>query len=327
MSSSVIKPKKLKSGDTVGVIAPASPPLEPGQVDKAVKWLSTLGLKVKLGKHILDSYGTYAGTDEARLEDLHEHFADKEVSAIIPLRGGNGTVRLLPKLDFDLVKKNPKPFVGYSDITGLLIPIHQKTGLITFHGPTAGNVRHSQYTYDHFVKAVMENSPVGEVVHPPQSAWDENYPPPDVVLAEGKGKGKLIGGCLTLLRQLMGTEFEIDTRNCIVFLEDLQEEPHSIDRMLTQLLLAGKLKDAAGIVVGECIDCRPGDSRRNVLNYNYSIEHVLKDRLGELGIPVIYGVRFGHTKDKVTLPIGVQATLEASKDKVLFRIDESGVMP
>ncbi len=327
MSAPLIKPKKLKAGDTVGVIAPASPPHEPGQVDKAVKWLSTLGLKVKLGKHILDTYGTYAGSDEARLEDLHEHFADKEVSAIIPLRGGNGTVRLLPKLDFSLVAKNPKAIIGYSDITGLLIPIHQKTGLVTFHGPTAGNIRHSQYTYDNFVKAIMENSPVGEIAHPTQSAWDENYPPPDVVLAEGKAKGKLTGGCLTLLRQLMGTEFEIDTRDRIVFLEDLQEEPHSIDRMLTQLLLAGKLKDAAGIVVGECIDCKPGDSRRNVLNYNYSIEHVLKDRLSQLGIPVIYGVRFGHTKDKVTLPIGVDATLEVSKDRVLFRIDESGVMP
>lgn len=326
VKSPLIKPKKIKAGDTVGVIAPASPPLEPGQVQKAVKWLQSLGLSVKLGKHILKSYGTYAGTDEERLEDLHEQFADNEISAIIPLRGGNGTVRLLPKLDFDLVKKNPKPLIGYSDITGLLLPIYQKTGLVTFHGPTAGNVRHSQYTYDYFVKAVMEESPIGEITHPQQAAWDESYPPPDVVLAEGKAKGKLVGGCLTLLRQLMGTEFEIDTKDCIVFLEDLQEEPHSIDRMLTQMLLAGKLKDAAGIVVGECIDCRPGDSRRNVLNYNHSIEHVLKDRLSHLGIPVIYGVRFGHTKDKVTLPLGCEATLVASKDKVLFSVNESGVV-
>jgi len=325
VARTTIKPKKLKAGDTVGVITPASPPHEPGQVDKAIKWLSTLGLKVKLGKHVLESYGTYAGSDEARLEDLHEHFADKEVTAIIPLRGGNGTVRLLPKLDFDLIRKNPKPIVGYSDITGLLVPIYQKTGLVTFHGPTAGNLRQSQYTYDYFVKALMEDAPIGEVVPPSQSAWDENYPAPDLVLAEGEAKGKLVGGCMTLIRQLMGTEFEIDTKDCIVFLEDLQEEPHSIDRMLTQLLLAGKLKDAVGIVVGECIDCKPGDSRRNVLNYNYSIEHVLKDRLCHLGIPVVYGVRFGHTKDKVTLPIGVDAELKAKDGRVVFSINESGV--
>src|SRR5262249_3067358 len=156
-------------------------------------------------------------------------------------RGGNGSVRLLDKLDFALIKKHPKIIIGYSDITGLIIPIHQATGLITFHGPTAGSFFESPYTYNNFVKAVMQPKPIGLIADPPaKEAWNPDYPPCRLVIAEGKARGPLTGGCLSLVRQLMGTPWEIDTRNKILFLEDFEEEPHNIDRMLTQLELAGK---------------------------------------------------------------------------------------
>lgn len=323
----LIKPRALKKGDTVGIIAPSTPPFEPGDIEFTYKWLGKLGLKYKVGKHIFESWSDYAGSDEARLEDLHNLFADPEVDAILPIRGGNGAVRLLPAMKFELIKENPKILVGYSDITGLLIPIHQKTGLVTFHGPTAGSFYRSSYTYHYYVKALTRAKPIGVVTDPEASdPWRPQYPPYRLVIAEGVGRGRLIGGCMTLIRQLMGTAYEIDTKGKLVFLEDLTEEPYSIDRMLSQLLLAGKLKDAAGILVGECVDCRPGDSKRNVLPLSYSVESVLRDRLGSLGIPVVYGMRFGHGTDQFTLPIGVMASLHASSGAVRFKIEESGTV-
>ena len=158
---------------------------------------------------------------------------------------------------------------------------------------------------------MLGNKPLGLIVDPPvKQLWDPVYPPTRMIIAPGKVRGRLTGGCMTLIRQLMGTPFAIDTKDRIVFLEDLHEEPHGIDRMLTQLLLAGKLKDAAAIIVGDCRQCSPGDSKRNVLPLNYSLEEVLKDRLGGLGIPVVYGLRLGHGNEKLTLPLGVMASIK-----------------
>jgi muramoyltetrapeptide carboxypeptidase len=147
-----------------------------------------------------------------------------------------------------------------------------------------------------------------------------------MVIKEGSGRGKLVGGCMTLIRQLMGTPYEIETEGKIVFLEDLEEEPHAIDRFLSQLLLAGKLQKAAGIIIGQCMNCRPGDSHRNVLPVNYGLEYVLKERLSGLKIPIIYGLRIGHSDHKLTLPLGVMATLEAAGDRVRFQIEESALV-
>lgn len=319
----LVRPRALRRGDTVGIIAPASPPFEPGAVEYTYQWLAKLGLKYKMGKHVFDSYSDLAGQDEARLEDLHTLWADPDVAAVMPIRGGNGTVRLLPKLDFDLIQRNPKIFVGYSDITGLLIPIHQRTGLVTFHGPMLGSFFDSAYTYSYWRKAVMGTEPIGLVTDPtPKEVWDPHYPPPRLVISPGSAKGRLTGGCLTLIRQLEGTPFEMETEGRIVFLEDLEEEPHNIDRVLSQLLLSGKLQKAAGIIVGECIECQPGDSKRRVLRLNYSVENVLRDRLGNLGIPVVYGLKLGHTTDRMTLPLGVMASLRITDRGVKFKIEE-----
>ncbi|MBZ0184878.1 MAG: LD-carboxypeptidase, partial [Candidatus Obscuribacterales bacterium] len=273
--------------------------------------------------HTFKRWSDLAGTDRQRAEDFHRMWADPEVKLILPIRGGNGSVRLLPHLDFDLIAANPKLLVGFSDITGFLIPIAQKTGLVTFHGPTAGSFFESEYTYDNFVRALMDSSSLGEVLDPEaKGEWNPDYPPCRLVIAKGKGRGRLTGGCMTLIRQLMGTPFEIETRGKILFLEDVGEEPHSIDRMVTQLKLAGKLDDLAGIVFGECVSCRPGNSRRNTLSLNYSIERMLKERFAQAEYPVVYGMRIGHSADKCTLPINITASLEIDDDLVLFKVEE-----
>ncbi len=322
----LVKPRMLNRGDTVGIVAPSSPPCEPGDIEFTFSWLDRLGLKYKVGKHVFERMGDYAGSDQHRLEDLHNLWADPEVKAILPLRGGNGAVRLLPGLDFELIASNPKILIGYSDISGLLIPIHQRTGLVTFHGPTAGSFYKSSYTYRYYRKAILQAAPIGLVADPEgRDPWKPEYPPTRMVLAEGSARGRLIGGCLTLLRQLEGSSYAMQTAGKLVFIEDVQEEPHNVDRILSQLLLAGRLKDASGIVIGECLHCRPGDSGRNSIASSGSLEEVFRERLGGLGIPVVYGLRFGHGLQQFTLPLGVTASLTASDRVVKFRIEESGV--
>jgi len=320
----VIRPRALKKGSMVGIVAPASPPFDEGDLDFTFQWLKKLGLRWKLGKHVTDRLGDLAGTDEDRVKDLHDMWADPDISAILPARGGNGCVRLLDKIDFKLIAKHPKILIGYSDITGLLIPIHQETGLVTFHGATAGSFFESPYTYRYFELALMHPKPLGLISDPtPKDAWDPEYPPARMVISEGKARGQLIGGCLSLIRQLMGTPWEIDTRGKILFFEDFEEEPHNIDRMITQLQLAGKLDDAAGIIIGECASCRPGDSKRNRIALNFSVERMLREKFADFGKPVVYGMRLGHSREKFTLPLGVVAYLRADKSgAVTLRIEE-----
>ncbi len=318
------KPAMLHRGDTIGIVAPSSTVFEEADIEFTFAWLSKLGLKYKLGKHIFDSYSDMAGADEDRAADFMAMWTDPEVQAIMPLRGGNGAVRILPLLDFASIARHNKLFVGYSDITALHIAIHQRTGLVTFYGPMAGSFYKSSYTHRYWTKAVMSTKPLGLITDPaPASVWAPKYPPNRIVIAPGKGRGRLIGGCMTLVRQLMGTPYEMDTAGKIVFLEDLAEEPHAIDRFLSQLLLAGKLQQAAGIIIAECVTCKPGDSNRNSFTLNYSVEHVLRDRLGALGIPVVYGLRFGHGTDQFTVPLGPMALLEAKDGQVRFKIEEA----
>jgi len=319
-----IRPRALRKGSIVGIIAPASPPFEEGDIEYTFQWLKKLGLRWKLGKHLNDRIGDLAGSDQNRVSDLHEMWQDPTVEAILPIRGGNGTVRLLDKIDFDLISKNPKILMGYSDITGLLIPIQQETGLVTFHGPTAASFFESPYTYRYFEKAMMQPKPLGLITDAaPKDQWNPDYPPSRLVISPGKARGKLTGGCLSLIRQLMGTPWEIDTKGKILFFEDFEEEPHNIDRMLTQLELAGKIEDAAGIVIGECASCRPGDSRRNRISLSYSAERLFRERLGNIGKPVVYGLRLGHSREKFVLPLGVVAYLRADeKGSVTLKIEE-----
>ena len=320
----IIKPRALRKGDTVGIIAPSSSLFQEAELEFTYQWLSKLGLKWKLGAHVFEKYSEYAGSDQARAHDLMSMWCDANIDGILPLRGGNGAPRLLPLIDFEMLAKYPKVFVGYSDITALLISIHQRTGLVCFHGPMATSFFKTSYSYHYFTKALMSNRPLGVVTDPQGlSGFKPTYPPSRLVIAEGKGRGRLIGGCLTLIKQLQGTPFACDFAGKIVFLEDVHEEPHQIDRMLSQLLLGGQLQEAAGIIIGECIGCTPGESNRQRLSLNVSVEAVIADRLGKLGIPVVYGLRLGHGDDQFTVPIGAMATLEAHGQSVMFKIEES----
>ncbi len=302
MTITPIKPKNLRPGDTLGVIAPASH----GNVQAAlagITWLENQGFQIRLGKTVNRNWGYLSGTDAERAADIHAMFAAPDVAGIICLRGGYGTMRLLELLDYPLIQNHPKIFIGYSDITALHISISQHTGLITFHGPMVAsdmNEGLSEYTRNCLFRAVTTVEPLGLINNPPLT-------PAPVFIVPGTAAGRLTGGNLSLIAATLGTPYEINTQGKILCLEEIGEEPYRIDRLLTQLLLAGKLQDAAGIVFAQCVDCtdRSPEPKLPV----FQLEEVLQDRLGGLKKPVLYQLHFGHTPDKATLPLGVTAIL------------------
>ena len=311
----IIKPQRLQSGDTVGLIAPASGVFEPATIREGRETLKSLGYKVKLGKNISKQFGYLAGSDKGRVDDLHRMFKDDKVKAIVAIRGGYGSMRILNLIDYELIKNHPKILLGYSDITALHLAIHAVTGLVTFHGPVAIS-RFSQYTQKYFYQVVSSSSAIGEIEHP-EPVYKLHPTAHFFTIHGGKAHGKLIGGNLTLLTALLGTPFDYDTTNKIVFIEEVGEEPYSIDRMLTQLFLAGKLQSAAGIVIDRCAKCGPRDYKPAFIN-TLSVEEVIKDRLQNLKIPIVFGFSLGHVADKPTLPLGIEVTLDADNRKLIF---------
>lgn len=313
-------PPRLLKGDTVGLITPATYVADPDKLIVAVRTLDHFGLRVKLGKNVRKRSGYLGGTIEERLEDLHAMFRDPEVKGVFCIRGGYGSGQLLDRIDYELIRHNPKVFVGYSDITALHLAIQKKAGLVTFHGPVVLS-KFTPYTQEWFRRALFEAKPLGEVTNP----REENQLRPEQVLRTiraGKSRGRLVGGNLTLISATMGTPYEIDTRGAILFLEDVGEQPYSIDRMLTQLRLAGKLDEVAGVVFGACVDCRPRDYKPS-FESTLSLGEVLDEVLGKLSVPVFSGLTIGHTEDQLTLPLGVTATLDAGR--CVLVIEESGV--
>lgn len=296
-----IKPKRLSPGDTIGVIAPASPG-DSALNAAGIKWLEEQGFNVQLGATVDQTLGYFSGSDALRAADINAMFASPEIDGIICLRGGYGTMRLLQLLDYPNIRSHPKVFVGYSDITALHTSIGQHTGLVTFHGPMVASDMGkglSDYTWDYFFRALTTTRPLGSIVNPPLS-------PPPIFLVPGFSQGHLTGGNLSLIASTLGTPYEIDTRGKILCLEEVGEAPYRIDRMLTQLLLAGKLQDAAGIIFAVCTDCETDEDPPT-----FMLEEVLQDRLGNLNKPVLYHLHFGHTADKATLPLGVMAVLDS----------------
>jgi muramoyltetrapeptide carboxypeptidase len=307
----IIKPKRLKTGDTVGVIAPASG-VSPEDLEKALQNLADLGLKTKVGKHARAQNGFLAGTDGQRLADLHWAFADKEIDAVWCVRGGYGVSRLLPAVDFNLIKKNPKIFIGYSDITALHVSIYQNCGFTTFHGPVAAST-FSDYTKNHVVEVLMNPSAPYKIELSPDNIAKESSLFKTEVITKGKARGKLIGGNLSLLTALAGTPFGLrNSRGKILFIEDVNEQPYRVDRMLTQLRQTTNLHQLAGIALGVFADCEAKDEG------SQSLIEVVKDRLGDLKIPVIYGLSFGHIRDQFTLPIGIEAELDTENATMTF---------
>ena len=302
----LIKPKRLQTGDTVGLIAPASNAGENEDIRYAMDVIQSLGFKVKPGKNLFQRHAYLAGTDKSRAEDLNQMFRDSQVDAIFALRGGYGTPRILPMIDYQAIAKNPKALVGYSDITALLHAIHLNTGLVTFHGPIAKQ-SFSPYTLSEFKKVMMQpTAPVTIGSPPPFEVSEGNVERENRLtrIVSGKAKGPLMGGNLSLLTKLMGTPYQPDFKGRILILEEVSEEPYRVDGMLTHLWLTGKLHQLAGIVFGKCTECdwESGNS--------FSIEEVLTSRFKPLGIPTIRGLMMGHIRDQTTFPIGIEAELD-----------------
>lgn len=313
----IIKPKRLKTGDTVAVIAPASG-LSKESFDNALKNLESLGLKTKVGKSARGNKGFLAATDKERLDDLHWAFSDKEISAVWCVRGGYGAARLLPDIDYNLIRKNPKILIGYSDITSFHLAISNNTGLVTFHGPVAASEL-SDYTKKHVTNVLMNPSAPYKIELSEYNKANSLNLFKTETIAGGKARGQLIGGNLSLLSALAGTPFALaNLKGKILFIEDVGEQPYRIDRMLTQLRQSADLRSLAGIALGIFEDCNPRTKDTQTLS------DVVKDRLGDLGIPVIYGLSFGHIRDQFTMPVGIEAELDTTN--ATLTLLETGVI-
>jgi muramoyltetrapeptide carboxypeptidase len=317
----LIRPRALRDGDTIGLITPSSYVSDPDRLALAERTARYFGLRPKFGKNVRRREGYLGGTVEERLEDLHDMFRDPEVKAVFAIRGGYGAAQLLDRIDYELIRSHPKIFLGYSDITALHLAIQKRAGLVTFHGPIVLS-RFTSYTQTYFRRALFETEPLGRVTNPPDS---DPLRPAHVIrtVRPGRARGPLIGGNLSLISTTMGTPYEIETRGKILFIEDVEEQPYSIDRMLTQLRLSGKLAEAAGIIFGECKDCRPRDFQPSYES-TLSVGEVVDEILGKLSTPVLSGLTVGHTDDQLTLPLGVMAELDAGKGELV--IEEAGVV-
>ncbi|AKQ46920.1 microcin C7 resistance protein MccF [Rufibacter radiotolerans] len=302
-----ILPPRLKAGDTVGLICPAGAAFSKETVQITIESLEALGLKVKLGKHVYDRFGYLAGTDQARAEDVNTMFADKSVQGILAIHGGWGCARLLPLLDYKTIQKNPKPLIGYSDITALLLAINAKTGLVTFHGPV-GSATWNKFSVDSFRQVLFDGAPT--LFENPKEIGDNLTVTKDRIttITPGTARGKLIGGNLTVLTAIVGSDYLPHWKDAILFLEDTNEAVYRIDRMLTQLKLAGVLDQVKGVVFGKCSDCEPGKGSYGSL----TLEEVLEQHLQPLKIPVYSGAMIGHITHKFTVPVGAEAEIDAT---------------
>lgn len=308
----VIKPRRLKKGDTVALVAPGGY-LREGELKDSVDNLEKLGLKVVYTERINKRYGYLAGHDEERAADLMEMFTRKDVDAVMCARGGYGCTRILHMLDYNLIRNNPKILIGYSDITALLNAIFEKTGLVGFHGPVGISTfnEFSLYYFNNVLYGLQDDLTLW-------SAKDEKPDLPDrkiTVIRSGKCKGRLVGGNLSLMAAMVGTPFDINTDGKIIFLEEISEKPYRVDRMLTQMISAGKFSKAAGIALGVFDKCVPDDKGTDN-DESLSVMEVIFDRLYSLGIPVIYGLSFGHITNKFTLPVGINAELDVNNQVV-----------
>jgi muramoyltetrapeptide carboxypeptidase len=297
-----LKAPRLRRGDCVGLVSPASAPSAQEKIDKGVRYLEGLGYRVRVGQHVMDQHGYLAGSDEHRAEDLNAMLRDPLVKAIVAVRGGYGTPRLLHLVDYNAVRRAPKIIVGYSDITALQLALYRKTGLVTFSGPMLGvemwdNI--DPYTEEHFWRLLTSPSKVGNLKNPQGERIVGHNP--------GKARGILLGGNLSLLMSLFGTPYAPNLRSAILAAEDVDEAPHRIDRMFAQLFLSGVFRRIAGLLLGKFTDCMPSDPTKPYL----TVEQVVEEMLRNVRCPVLTNVQFGHIPKKLTLPLGIAAAIDS----------------
>jgi muramoyltetrapeptide carboxypeptidase len=307
----LIKPPRLRPGDLVGVIAPGGFANE-RLIEKAVQNVEALGLRAKVGAYVNAVHGNYAGSSQQRLADLHAMFADPEVKMIWPIRGGSGCITLLAKLDYGLIRRNPKILLGYSDITALHLAIHNKTGLVSFHGPVASSTL-ADYSREHMMAVLTDPRAEYTIPMAPENALKAQTMPHFGIrtLTSGVATGPLLGGNLSMVAALCGTPYAADFRGGLLFLEEVDEAPYRLDRWMTQLDLSFGFANAAGVMVGICEDCAPEEGRRSM-----SLDETFDQHLKPLIIPAVTGYSIGHIRHQFTLPMGVRARLDTGRQTV-----------
>ena len=311
----MIFPEPLKKGDNVFLFCPSSPIIPEEDIKKCKKVIIDLGFNPVIGKSLYENYGGYmAGKAEIRIEDLHEAFSRKDIKGIFCVKGGYSASQLLDKIDYELIKNNPKVFVGYSDVTNLHIVFNQKCNLGTYHGPMVkSNMINdfNDYTKTSFFEAMEKN----------ETKYEEPENMPLSILTEGNSPSENIGGVLTggnmaIIVTTLGTQYEIDTKDKILFLEDVDEEIGSLNRMLTHLKYAGKLDDCKAVVFGNFAACKNTYTKEN---QHYELLELLKDFFADYDKPVIYGMESGHKKPYMfTLPLGAKCSINLQNKEVLF---------
>ncbi len=311
-----IKPIRLSAGDKVGIVAPATAANDPDEIKRAEEAVKYFGLLPVFGKTLHSGEGYKTKSIQSRADDINEMFANPEIKAVLPIRGGYGSAKILNSLDYKVIAKNPKVFCGYSDITAMHLAINKMTGMVCMHGPVLLS-EFTSFSEEYYKKALFSNTPIGEIRnHNAKSGIREQNATRTIV--SGTAKGKLIGGNLSLVSALMGTQYEPDFSGAVVFLEDVGEEPYSIDRMLTQLRIGSKLDKAVAVVIGRCKDCV---QKSAPAVWDGALGDVLDANLADLKVPVFYGLNIGHTSDQATLPIGIEA--EVNADLGTITISES----
>lgn len=317
----IFKPPALQKGDKIGIVSPSEPVIYKNKLLRGIENLKKLGFRVVLGKNVFKNQEGYtAGTAEERATDINAMFKNPQIKGIFASHGGFNSNQLLDLIDWQAVKKNPKVFMGFSDITVLLNAIYKKTGLVTFHGQNVeygfsrGLKSDNKYTIEYFSKALMNTKPIGDIKN-----WEKIK-----ILKKGKASGILIGGNLSVLMTLIGTKYEPNWNNKILLWEEVDQTKQDIDFWLTHLRIAGVFNKISGMIVGKFVNCEKMPPcadwvKKKILPMNKIILNIC----GDYNFPIIGNIVFGHSYPKLTLPVGVKATIDTSKK--LFSVDESAV--
>lgn len=320
--NAILKPPRLSSGDKVGLVAPAWLITE-NDLQLSVTRVRQLGLQPVYSEKILGKQGYFSGTDQERADDFNNMIKNPEIKGIIFTNGGYGCARILDLVDYDMIRKNPKVIIGFSDNTALINAIYKETGLITFHGPVSKTI-HRDYNKMQFENIVIHpvnqytiESSDGDLEKSAKDKIFDRY-----TITPGKAQGALTGGNLTLICSMVGTPYQIDLKNKIVMIEDTGEEPYRIDRMLTQLIASGELTKASGIAFGICRGCDKSD--KSTAPNSFTLRQVIEDRIKPLKIPAVYGLSFGHNIHNFTFPIGLNARLDT--DHMTIQLLEKAVI-
>ncbi len=310
----IIKPPRLKKGDLISIVSPSSSPRDRSKINAGIRYFESLGYNVRLARNALKLEGYLAGTDKERAQDINDSFRDKQVKAIICSRGGYGSPRILDMLDYRAIKQNPKIFVGYSDITALHLAILKKTGLVTFSGPMVA-VEFGD-NIDSYSEAMFFDLVTG-AKSPGKLKMHKDYRP--LYVGKRTASGRILGGNLSLITSLLGTSYLPPFDESLLLVEEVSEEPYSIDRMLTQLRLAGILSKMSGFALGQFTNCSPEEPDKP----HRTLDQILKEDLFSIGKAGVTNLPYGHLPVKMTLPIGVIGTIDPGKRS--FSIDEPAV--